>query len=56
MIAAVDELHGRRNVSDATWAASPRHYDEKQLIELVMLTGAYEMVAMTINTLGVEIE
>ena len=56
LIAAVDELHETRNLSDASWAALKPHYDERQLIELVMLTGAYEMVAMTINTLGVQIE
>jgi alkylhydroperoxidase family enzyme len=56
VIAAVDELHETRNLSDASWAALKPHYDERQLIELVMLTGAYEMVAMTINTLGVQIE
>jgi len=56
VIAAVDELHANRDLSDASWAGLQRHYDEQQLIELVMLVGAYEMVAMTINTLGVEIE
>jgi alkylhydroperoxidase family enzyme len=56
LVAAVDELHARRDLSDASWAALQRHYDEQQLIELVMLVGAYEMVAMTINTLGVQIE
>lgn len=56
VVAAVDQLHERSNVDDATWADLRTHYDERQLIELVMLTGAYEMVAMTINTLGVEVE
>jgi alkylhydroperoxidase family enzyme len=56
LIDAVDELHEKRDLSDASWAALQPHYDEQQLIELVMLVGAYEMVAMTINTLGVQIE
>jgi alkylhydroperoxidase family enzyme len=56
VIAAVDELHANRDLEDATWDALKEHYDERQLIEFVMLVGAYEMVAMTINTLGVQIE
>ena len=56
LLTAADELHERSRISDGTWAALADRYDEKQLIELVMLVGHYHMVAFTLNTLGVERE
>ena len=51
---ALDELHERRELSDEVWAELRRHLDEPLLIELCMLIGHYEMLAMTINSLGIE--
>jgi len=56
LLAATDELHDRRIVSEATWGRLTGLLDERQLIELCMLVGHYEMVAMTLNSLGVEPE
>jgi alkylhydroperoxidase family enzyme len=56
LLEAVDELHDRRVVTDATWAALAGMLDERQLIELCFLVGHYEMLAMTLNSLGVEPE
>jgi 4-carboxymuconolactone decarboxylase len=54
LLRAADELHVDAKVSDATWAALAESYDERQLIEIVMLVGQYHMVAFTLNSLGVE--
>ena len=55
ILAAVDELHATRTLSDGTWAAlEDAGLDTTQLIELPMLAGHYEMLAMTLNSLGVE--
>jgi alkylhydroperoxidase family enzyme len=54
ILRAADELHEGRDVGDATWAALRDHLDEKDLIELCLLVGHYEMLAMTINTLGIQ--
>ena len=51
---AADELHTDSKLSDATWNALAERYNKKQLIELVMLVGQYHLVAMTLNSLGVE--
>jgi alkylhydroperoxidase family enzyme len=56
LLRAADELHTEFRVSDATWALVAERYDERQLIELPMLVGHYHLVAMTLNTLEVEID
>jgi 4-carboxymuconolactone decarboxylase len=56
LLRAADELHRESCISDDTWAALEELYDEQQLIELPMLVGHYHMVAMTLNSLGVQIE
>lgn len=56
VLRATDELHGDRCIADTTWAALAAHYDTAQLIELPMLVGHYEMVAMTLNSLGVQLD
>ena len=56
LLQAADELHADWCISDATWAALAAVYDTQQLIELPMLVGHYHMVAMTLNSLGVQID
>ena len=56
LLRAADELHGDSCVSDATWTALAERYDERQLIELVMLVGHYHLVAFSLNSLGVQRE
>jgi alkylhydroperoxidase family enzyme len=56
ILRAVDELHDDACVSDATWATLAGHYDEAQLIELVMLIGHYHLVSFALNSLGVQRE
>ena len=51
---AADELHERRELSDDAWAELSRHLTEPELIELCLLIGHYEMLAMTINSLRIE--
>jgi alkylhydroperoxidase family enzyme len=54
LVRAVDELHDTRTIGDDTWAALGRELSEPQLIELPMLAGHYEMLAMTLNSLRVQ--
>jgi alkylhydroperoxidase family enzyme len=56
LLRAADELHSDSIISDATWAALSERYDTQQLIEVPMLVGHYHLVAMTLNTLGVELD
>lgn len=56
LLRAADELHDEWCIGDPTWAALAEGYDTNQLIELPMLVGHYHMVAMTLNSLGVELD
>jgi alkylhydroperoxidase family enzyme len=56
LLAATDELLDGRVITDRTWRSLTSHLDERGLIELCFLVGHYEMVAMTLNSLGVEPE
>jgi AhpD family alkylhydroperoxidase len=53
LLRAADELHADRVISDATWRRLRPMLDDAELIELCMLVGHYEMLAMTLNSLGV---
>lgn len=54
LLRAADELHSTdRKLSDVTWDALRPHLSDAELIELCMLIGHYEMVAMTLNSLEV---
>lgn len=56
LLCAADEMHERRQIGTELWTQLSRHLDEVLLIELCMLIGHYEMLAMTLNTLEVEPE
>jgi AhpD family alkylhydroperoxidase len=56
LLRAVDELHDHDRIGDALWAELAREYGETELIELCLLIGHYIMLAMTLNSLGVQVE
>jgi AhpD family alkylhydroperoxidase len=56
LLRAADELHDDGVLSDALFAELRAHLSETALIELCMLVGHYEMLAMTIKSLGIEPE
>ena len=54
LLTAVDELHARSDLSDATWETLRAHLDERRAIEFVFLVGHYEMLATAIGTLRIQ--
>ncbi|HEV8063930.1 MAG TPA: carboxymuconolactone decarboxylase family protein, partial [Acidimicrobiales bacterium] len=56
LLQAADELHADQCIGDETWDVLSSHYDVQQLIEVPMLVGQYHMVAMTLKSLGVELD
>jgi len=54
LLRAADELHADRRIGDELWAALAREHDERELIELCLLIGHYEMLAMTLRSLEVQ--
>ena len=53
LLAAVDSLLHARNIDDDGWRKLRAHYSERQLIELCLLVGHYDMLATTLATLRV---
>jgi 4-carboxymuconolactone decarboxylase len=53
VLRATDELHEDRGLSDATWTKLRERYDYRLLVELVILVGNYELVAMLMNSAGI---
>lgn len=56
LLRAADELHRDGVIGDALWDELRGEFDERHLIELCLLIGHYEMVAMTLKSLGVQLE
>lgn len=54
LLQAADELHRLRVLTDPVWERLAAHLSETELIELVMLIGHYEMLAMALGSLGVQ--
>lgn len=56
VLRAADELRREAFISNATWTALSRHYDTKQLIEIVFTVGGYSMTGLAINSFGIQVE
>ncbi len=56
ILTLVDQLHETQACDDELWVQLKKHYQDDQLIELVMLTGLYHMVSFTVNCFRVEKE
>jgi AhpD family alkylhydroperoxidase len=54
LLRAADELHADRTLSDTLWAELRPLMSDAELIELCLLIGHYEMLAMTLNALAVQ--
>jgi AhpD family alkylhydroperoxidase len=54
LLRAADELLDQGLIGDELWTDLTRAFDERTLIELCLLVGHYEMLAKTINTLGIQ--
>ena len=54
LINATDELKHDTHLSDGAWAALAAHYDTRQIMDIVFTVGQYNMLAMALNSLGVQ--
>ena len=54
LLSTADELHADRTISEEHWRPLRALLSEPELIELCLLVGHYEMLAMTANALGVQ--
>ncbi|RNM16115.1 carboxymuconolactone decarboxylase family protein [Nocardioides pocheonensis] len=51
LMRVTDELLTTRDLSDDTWTTLRATYDERSVIELLLLVGHYDMLATTLTTL-----
>ena len=56
LISAVDALHDRATLSDAEFSGLSAHYDEAQILEIMLLCGFYRTVAYLANGLALPLE
>ena len=56
LLQATDELHQNRIISEATWQRLAQILRPRQLIEVGMLAGHYEMLAGVLNSAGLSLE
>ena len=56
LISAVDALHDRATLSDAEFAGLLAHYDEAQILEIMLLCGFYRTVSYLANGLALPLE
>jgi len=56
LLKAVDELHHDAFITDTTWNALARRYNERQLMDVVFTVGQYDLIAMYLKSLGVQLD
>ncbi|MCV7197846.1 carboxymuconolactone decarboxylase family protein [Mycobacterium angelicum] len=56
VVAGVDELDEKSQLSDETWATLGERLDERQRMDYIFTVGCYTLLAMAFNTFGVEVE
>ncbi|MFR9752893.1 carboxymuconolactone decarboxylase family protein [Nocardia sp. 004] len=54
LLNAVDRLVNTRDLDDDTWAELAKYYDERSLIEIVLLINQYDGLATTITALRIQ--
>jgi 4-carboxymuconolactone decarboxylase len=53
---AVDDLYADDCVSDAAWAAASEHFNESEIVHLLMAAGCYRVVSGFLNSAGVQLD
>ena len=56
LLRAVDELKRDSHLSDGVWEGLSSHYNTRQIMDIVFAVGQYNMLAMALNALGVQLD
>jgi 4-carboxymuconolactone decarboxylase len=56
VVRAVDELGERTTITDPTWVELGRYLENRQRMDLVFAVGAYALLAMAVNSFGIQPE
>ncbi|MCX5919277.1 MAG: carboxymuconolactone decarboxylase family protein [Deltaproteobacteria bacterium] len=56
LLLAVDELYYDAFITDATWNALAKRYNQQQLMDVVVTVGQYNLVSMFLNSFGLQLD
>ena len=56
LLRAADQLHRDQFITETTWTALARRYNERQFMDAVFTVGQYTMVSMFLNSASVQRE
>lgn len=56
LLTAADQLHDRSTIEEHTWAGLGTYFTQDLLYEITMVVGIYHMVAMLLNTFGIQLD
>ena len=56
LLQAADELYVDSFISDSTWEELAKTYNPQQLMDIVFTVGQYNLTAMALNSLGIQLE
>ncbi len=56
LVRAADQLRGNASIDDAVWEVLKTRYDEKQLMDVVVTVGQYNLISWYLNALGTPLE
>jgi 4-carboxymuconolactone decarboxylase len=56
VLSAVDDLIDKGTISAAVWTELGRHFTDRQRMDLVFTIGGYYLLAIAVNTFGIEDE
>ena len=56
LLRAADELYIDSIISDSTWEELAKTYNTHQLMDIVFTVGQYNLTAMVLNSLGIQLE
>ena len=56
LLQATDELFKNSQIGDETWNALSKHYNEKQMLDIIFTVGQYTQVCYTLKTVRVQLD
>jgi alkylhydroperoxidase family enzyme len=56
LLQAADELYVDSFISDTTWEELAKTYNPQQLMDIIFTVGQYNLTAMALNSLGIQLE
>ena len=54
LLSVADELHSSSNLNESLWTSLSAHFQNDELIEIIMLVGQYHLVSFVLNGFSVE--